>query len=114
MSPCHYTVERKVATWVAENFAGLGPKQSRNFLQSLGLTRYEIPIDSRIVKWLRHDFEFPLAIGAAALSDPDYYGFVNDVFRDLCREAGTYPCVLDSILFSRVDAGKRDRVLSPF
>lgn len=98
-----YAPERELATWVADNFIGLGPKQSRNFLQALGLTRYEIPIDSRITKWLRNDFEFPLAVGAAALSDPDYYGFVNDAIRELCTRADTHPCVLDAVLFSRAD-----------
>jgi hypothetical protein len=83
---------------------GLGPKQSRNFLQCLGLTRYEIPIDSRITKWL-NDFGFPVALGAAALSDPDYYAFVNDGVRELCKAAGTYPCVFDAVVFSRVDKG---------
>lgn len=34
-------------------FKGLGLKQSRNFLQWLGLTEYEIPIDSRELKVLR-------------------------------------------------------------
>jgi hypothetical protein len=100
-----YAPEREQAVWLANNFAGLGPKQSRNFLQALGLTRYEIPIDSRITKWLRNDFEFPLAVGAAPLSDPHYYGFVNDAIRELCKKVGTYPCVLDAVLFSRVDKG---------
>ena len=33
---------------MSERLAGFGPKQARNLLQGLGLTRYEIPIDSRI------------------------------------------------------------------
>ncbi len=49
--------ERKIADKLNNDFDGFGPKQSRNFLQSLGLTRYEIPIDSRITKWL-NDFVF--------------------------------------------------------
>jgi hypothetical protein len=32
---------------------GVGPTQARNLLQSLGLTWYEIPLDSRVVRWLR-------------------------------------------------------------
>lgn len=40
-------------------FKGLGPKQSRNVLQGLGLTRYEIPIDCRVVKRLKR-FGFPV------------------------------------------------------
>jgi hypothetical protein len=36
-----------VAGYIQETFEGFGPKQSRNLLQALGLTRYEIPIDIR-------------------------------------------------------------------
>ena len=100
-----YKPERDTAMWLSDNFKGFGPKQSRNFLQALGLTRYEIPIDSRVTDWLRNDFTFPLAVGSKALNDPDYYGFVNDAIREMCKEVGTYPCVLDAVLFSRVDKG---------
>lgn len=100
-----YRKERELARWLGDKkrFDGLGPKQSRNFLQCLGLTRYEIPIDSRITKRLREDFDFPLAISSATLSDPEHYAFVNDVIRDLCRKANIYPCVFDAILFSKGD-----------
>ena len=101
-----YQKERDVAYWLAENMKGLGPKQSRNFIQSLGLSRYAIPIDSRITKWLRDEFNFPLPISANSLSDLEYYCLVNDIIRDLCNRAGTYPCVLDAVLFARVDNGQ--------
>ena len=39
--------ERETARWIASRLVGFGPKQSRNLLQSLGLGRYEIPLDSR-------------------------------------------------------------------
>jgi hypothetical protein len=45
-------LERQAAWLIQQTFAGFGPKQSRNLLQSLGLTRYEIPIDSRITSCL--------------------------------------------------------------
>lgn len=99
-----YSREREVANWLANEFRGLGPKQSRNFLQCLGLTRYEIPIDSRITKWL-NEFGFPVVLNAASLSDPYYFAFVNDGVRELCKAAGTFPCVLDAVVFSRVDGG---------
>ena len=102
--PRGYIRERRLANWLASEFRGLGPKQSRNFLQCLGLTRYEIPIDSRIMKWL-NEFGFPVALSAASLNDPGYYAFVNDGVRELCKAAGTYPCVLDAVVFSRVDDG---------
>ena len=100
-----YKAEREFANWLSDKsrFGGLGPKQSRNFLQCLGLTRYEIPIDSRITKRLREDFNFPLAISSATLSDQEHYAFVNDVIRRLCRQANVYPCVFDAVLFSKGD-----------
>jgi len=33
-----YKPERDTAIWLSDNFKGFGPKQSRNFLQALGLT----------------------------------------------------------------------------
>jgi len=98
--------EREVADWLAANFKGLGPKQSRNFVQSLGLSRYEIPIDSRISRWLRDDFGFPLPTGPAALADTAYYCLLSDIIQDLANRADVYPCVLDAVLFARVDQGQ--------
>lgn len=95
-------VERQAAHFIAAHYKGFGPKQSRNLLQSLGLTRYEIPIDSRIIKWL-NDFGFPLKVSASALSDPDYYEFVMDGIQQLCAECGIYPCVLDAAIFASFD-----------
>lgn len=45
-SPDHYMIERKAAVYIQKTFSGFGPKQSRNFWQSLGLTRYEFVLDS--------------------------------------------------------------------
>jgi len=47
----HIKIEREACILLQE-LKGIGPKQSRNLRQALGLLRYEIPIDSRIVKWL--------------------------------------------------------------
>jgi hypothetical protein len=103
-----YTRERSAAEWLAAEFSGLGPKQSRNFLQVLGLTRYEIPIDSRIIKWL-NEIGFPLLLTSQSLGDPGYYAFVNDGIREVCRAVGTYPCILDAVVFSRADGGRWNR-----
>ena len=81
---------------------GIGPKQSRNLLQSLGLTRYEIPLDSRIIKWL-HGIGFPLHLSGNALADRHYYNFVLDGFQRLCSECDIFPCVLDAAIFSSMD-----------
>lgn len=98
-------MERATADRISDSFLGLGPKQSRNFLQSLGITRYEIPIDSRITKWL-NSFGFPVSLNTTSLSDKGYYHFVNDGFIELCDQAGTYPCLLDAAIFSSYDDGR--------
>ena len=96
--------ERSAASFVAQRFKGFGPKQSRNLLQSLGLTRFEIPIDSRITKWL-NDFGFPVRLSAEALSDVNYYEFVSEGFQRLCAKSDVYPCVLDAAIFASYDQG---------
>jgi hypothetical protein len=96
--------EREAADFIDANFAGFGPKQSRNLLQSLGLTRHEIPIDSRITKWL-NEFGFPVRLSASALADPNYYCFVLDGFQALCRACEVAPCVLDAAIFASFEGG---------
>jgi hypothetical protein len=96
-------VERNAAAFVARNLKGFGPKQSRNFWQQLGLTIWEIPLDSRITKWL-NKHNFPVKLTAKALSDRNYYKFISSGFQALCREAETYPCVLDAAIFASYDS----------
>lgn len=96
--------EREAADFIIVNFKGFGTKQSRNLLQSLGLTKYEIPLDSRLIKWL-NKFEFPVKLSSKALSDPNYYNFVSDGIQKLCEECEIYPCVLDAAIFSSFDKG---------
>jgi hypothetical protein len=96
--------EREAAAFIGEHFKGFGPKQSRNLLQSLGLTRYEVPIDSRITKWLRA-FGFPLELSSWALSDPGYFNLVSDGFQQLCLQSGLVPCLVDAAIFSSFDKG---------
>ena len=48
--------ERDVADYIDQSFKGFGSMQARNFLQNLGLTKFEIPIDfdnSKLVKRIR-------------------------------------------------------------
>lgn len=106
-SRTHCTQERDAANYLADTFKGIGPKQSRNLLQCLGLTRYEIPLDSRIARWL-NDFGFPLVLSSKVLADPEFYEVVLDVVQLLCKKAGVYPCVLDAAIFSSYDDGKWD------
>jgi hypothetical protein len=95
-------VERQAAEIISNNMLGFGPKQSRNLLQDLGLTKYETPIDSRITKWL-NEFGFPIHLSANALSDPNYYSLIEDGFQVLCNAIGTFPCLMDAAIFSSFD-----------
>jgi len=94
--------ERTAAAFIANMFKGFGPKQSRNLLQFLGLTRYEVLVDSRTVKWLRW-FGFPLDPSGGSLSNPEYYNLIVDGLQVLCRKARIYPCILDAAIFTSFD-----------
>lgn len=96
--------ERQAAEFIRRHFKGFGPKQSRNFLQGLGLTRYEVPIDSRICKWL-NNLGFPIRLSTWSLSDPDYYNLISDGFQHLCAQSDLYPCLLDAAIFTSFDRG---------
>ena len=104
-APHEAAQEREVADYLADTFRGLGPKQSRNLLQILGLSQYEIPIDSRITKWL-NQFGFPVRLTAGALSERAYYEFVSDGVQALCRACDVHPCVLDAAIFTSYDKGE--------
>lgn len=95
-------VEREAALFLARHFKGLGPKQSRNLLQWAGLSRHEVPIDSRITRWL-NAFGFPFKLSAGPLSDPNYYNLVSDGFQRLCQACKIEPCVLDAAIFASYD-----------
>jgi hypothetical protein len=84
--------ERVAARRVQDRIIGLGPEQSRNVLQVLGLTQYEIPLDSRLTKWL-NDFGFPLKLSANSLSDLAAYELVEDGFQALCARIDVLPCL---------------------
>ncbi|MCK5459660.1 hypothetical protein KAI52_00930 [Candidatus Parcubacteria bacterium] len=94
--------EKKSAKIIMDNLKGFGPKQSRNLLQSLGLTKFEIPVDSRITKWLT-TFGFPINLSATALGDENYYNFVQYGFQKICEACNILPCVMDAVIFSNFD-----------
>lgn len=96
-------IEIEVARHIQEHFLGFGPKQSRNLLQSLGLTRYEIPIDSRLTDWL-NEFGFPVRLTATALGDDNYYRFISDGIQALCERSGVLPCIFDAAVFASRDS----------
>ncbi len=94
--------ERRAAEFLADKLTGIGPKQSRNLLQCLGISQWETPIDSRITRWLNIN-GFPLRLSAANLADREYYNFVMDGFQELCKACRLSPCVLDAAIFSSYD-----------
>ena len=93
------------ARFVDTHLKGFGPKQARNLLQGLGLSRYEVPIDSRLAKRL-NEWGFPVGLTATALGDRNYYEFVSGGFQRLAEAAGIVPCVLDAAIFTSFDQGK--------
>ena len=95
-------IEREAAKSTIDKLKGFGPKQSRNLWQSLGYTRFEIPIDSRITKWFNKN-GFPVRLSAGALSDENYYNFIMDGIQEACKASGIYPCVLDAAIFASFD-----------
>lgn len=83
-------------------FKGIGPKQSRNFIQWMGLSQYEIPIDSRLVKVLS-SLEFPIPLSASALADEGYYTFVLDHLQEILARVKILPCVFDACAFASLE-----------
>ncbi len=91
--------ERDLADNIDMIFKGFGSIQARSFLQTLGLTKYEIPINSIIIEWLKN-FGFPILFSPIALQDKSFYHFVSDGIQLLCEKANIFPCVLDASIFS--------------
>ena len=100
--------ERAVANYFRKSFIGVGPKQSRNLLQSLGLIQYEIPIDSRLLKWLLSS-GFPPICGPAALQDAMFYEFMLKTVQALCAKAGVLPTEFDAAVFIDADLQAANR-----
>lgn len=94
--------ERSVANFLKEHFKGIGPKQSRNLIQWMGLSKYEIPLDSRMVKVLR-ELEFPVPLSSNALADEHYYCFIEDGIQKIMANIGVYPCVFDACAFASLE-----------
>jgi hypothetical protein len=97
-------LERNAAHLLAEHLGGIGPKQSRNLLQWIGVSKYEIPVDSRITKWLNHNL-LKYHLSAILLADHTYYDMVSDGIQLLCKRANIYPCLLDAAIFTSFDGG---------
>jgi thermostable 8-oxoguanine DNA glycosylase len=85
--------ERRLADMVDKSFKGFGSKEARCFLLALGVTKYEIPIDFKLIKWLEN-FCFPIKFSKTALQDVLFYHFVSDGIQKLCEISEIYPCIL--------------------
>jgi thermostable 8-oxoguanine DNA glycosylase len=92
--------ERKVAEYLRKTYKGLGPKQSRNFIQWRGLSRYEIPIDGRIMKTMK---DLGSSFAPRTISDLVVYELVQDALQEISEKLGIYPCILDACIFSSFD-----------
>ncbi|MCA0452353.1 MAG: hypothetical protein LCI00_00035 [Chloroflexi bacterium] len=102
----HRELEEKASNYM-EHFIEFGPKQSRNFWQSLGLTRYVFVLDSRILRWLRQYLKIQNGVlTGQGLGDVQYYQFISDLLLNLCIQANVLPCVLDAAIFDSFDEGK--------
>jgi thermostable 8-oxoguanine DNA glycosylase len=95
------TTERLAAELLAFHLSGIGPKQSRNVLQCLGLSKYEVPLDSRTSKWMV-TFGFP-EVTTKELQNRKSYNLISDNYQRLCEACGIMPCVLDAAIFSSFD-----------
>ena len=95
--------ERIVARYIAETFRGFGPKQSRNLLQTLGLTRYEIPIDSRVSQWVNENLSFPVCLTPPFLANPKRYEWVLSHIQSVCQKADISPCLFDAAVLSELE-----------
>lgn len=91
--------ERKLADIIDRSFKGFGSKEARSFLLALGVTKYEIPIDYKLIKWLEN-FGFPIKFSKTALQDILFYHFVSDGIQKLCEVSGIYPCILYTSILS--------------
>jgi hypothetical protein len=93
----HAISERAAANLIDEKLKGFGPKQSRNLWQELGLFRYEIPLDSRVAKWMNQNLS--RKVESTKLVDLNYYESALDYLQTVCNAAGVLPCLFDAAAF---------------
>ncbi len=112
--PSDKASERDAARFVDDAFLGFGPKQARNLWQWLRLTRYEIPLDSRVSKFVNDHLS--LQMDVSKLGYADYYESCLDHIQGACAAAGVLPCVFDAAAFNDenkpVTTGKQVSVTS--
>lgn len=104
----HQKLEREAAHALVTPLAGVGPKQARNLLQSLGLARYEIPLDSRVVGWLQSHLGWNIVI--EALAQADYYEELLERVQASCAAAGVLPTLFDAAVFDEMGRAPRTKL----
>jgi hypothetical protein len=98
--------ERRAARTVMGRNGGLigvGPKQARNLWQCLGVTQYEIPLDSRVSNWLNAlPSSFGIETSKLYTSIPYYEAKMTHI-QVICALAGVLPCEFDAAVFASAD-----------
>lgn len=79
-----------------QKLKGIGPKQSRSILQYLGLSHYQVPIDSSVLKQLELS---GIDITDAKLDKERDYQETQTVIWNISKELNVLPCVFDAIGF---------------
>lgn len=102
-APLHKTEEE--ACEYMDGYEGFGPKQSRNFWQALGLTRYVSVLDSRVKKWCEQGLHGDWS--AFNIGRKKDYVDMADTIRELCRKANVLPCMFDAAVFSTFEKDPR-------
>jgi hypothetical protein len=92
-------IERKICRYLQEYYFGIGPKQSRNAMQELGIIKYEIPIDSRMTKWISKNLIIDLPLNSTVLSSSKYYEYYLDRVQQICESACILPTIFDACVF---------------
>lgn len=69
----------------------------------MGLTRFEIPLDSRVTRWLNENCA--TKIDANRLGQLKYYESALDGVQAICEKARVLPCELDAAAFDYEDLG---------
>lgn len=89
--------ERSLADSIDKAFKGFGSEQARRFLQVFDLAKYEIPIDYKMIDWLKK-FGFPIKLSRTALQDKTFYHFISDAIQLLCEKVNVHPSTLAAII----------------
>ena len=101
--PTNLTKEREVAIELQRFFKGIGLKQSRNMLQLLHLSKFMIPLDSKVMRILKSMNHGESLVGTNALQDKIIYMEIENTINRLCKCLNVLPCYFDGVLFYHTD-----------